>query len=121
MHHLKGISMTTFRAILAAIFLVSAIGTAQAAKSQAVTEIEGYYQGVRSLYKEAAIMLGAAQGYAARKPIISVQRACATSLGGLRKVLDSGNASPATAAGLLPDARALHQSCERELRGLQQS
>ena len=111
----------SMRAALAAAILIGTLGPAQAAKSQAQLEIEEYYQGVRSLYREAAKLLGAAQGYDERKPIISVQRACATSLGGLRKALDSSVGAPARAVVLVDEARSLHSVCEQRIQALRKS
>jgi len=88
----KRIFMAMLIAMLALPGAVSTDAKAQDIDlSSAATDKEAvreYYQGVRQLYREAARMLGAAVGPEARAPIISLQRHCSRSLGGIKEKLN---------------------------------
>lgn len=108
---------------LAIAFAVSfPIAAPQAAENSNTKQIEEYYQGVRSIYREAAKMLGAAQGYDQRKPIIRLQRVCSTSLGQLREALNLAKARSESASfRLVAQAKQMHNSCQSSLENAKKS
>lgn len=108
---------------LAVAFTISVPMTAsQAADNSATQQIEEYYQGVRDMYREAAKLLGAAQGYDERKPIIRLQRVCSTSLGQLREALNLSKVrTESDSFQLVAQARQMHRSCQSTLENVKKS
>ncbi len=67
--------------------------------------VDSYYSDVKGAYKQAAKMMGRAKTDEKKKQVISLQRTCSTSLGGLRKESKKG------AKGNLVKAQKLHATC----------
>lgn len=82
MINLKLVSILRVAIVAGATVAMSATASFAAQQPQSV---EGYYSDVKGAYKQAAKMMGRAKTAEKKKQVISLQRTCSTSLGGIKK------------------------------------
>ncbi|MEM6490865.1 MAG: hypothetical protein AAF684_03030 [Pseudomonadota bacterium] len=87
---------------IAALIASAGVASAQTAPAQTAAAptltIEGYYEGVKDIFRSTAVKLGSAVGAAQRAPLINVQNHCSRSLGKLRAMLRQAQSVPTDAA-----------------------
>ncbi|MEM7523678.1 MAG: hypothetical protein AAF360_07995 [Pseudomonadota bacterium] len=104
---------------LAALLALGGVAAAQSAPPQTAAAptltIEGYYEGVKDIFRSTAVKLGSAVGAEARAPLINVQNHCSRSLGKLRAMLrqaKSGASDEAANRRLATSAQADYSRCK---------
>ena len=89
----------------------SAADQTAAAPAAPLAQIQTYYDGVKDIFRQTAVMLGGAVG-AERPPLINIQNHCSRSLGQLRAILRQAQGGGGATPQLAQTAATGYQKCK---------